>query len=69
MMQAASKAQYFSETSVNFQRTTRHYIPEGRTFDNHSSEIFKSDQFSIVFKIARQFYALIMMHVLKSVGQ
>jgi hypothetical protein len=31
-----------SATSVNFQRTTRHYIPEARTLQNHHWEKLKS---------------------------
>jgi hypothetical protein len=31
-----------SETSVNFERTTRHYTPEGSTFHNHHYENLKS---------------------------
>jgi hypothetical protein len=36
------QAKYSSETSVEFQLTTRCYIPEDRTFHNHFSENFKS---------------------------
>jgi hypothetical protein len=32
----------FSETSVHFQRTTRRYIPEDSTGNNHCCEILKS---------------------------
>jgi hypothetical protein len=34
---------YSSETSVDFQQTTRRYIPEDSTFHNHRSENFKSN--------------------------
>jgi hypothetical protein len=32
----------FSETSVDFQRTTQRYIPEDGTLHNHRSENLKS---------------------------
>jgi hypothetical protein len=32
------EATYFSETSVEFQRTKGYCIPEDRTLDNHRSE-------------------------------
>jgi hypothetical protein len=32
----------YSEASVDFQRTTRRYIPEDRTFHNHRCENLKS---------------------------
>jgi hypothetical protein len=32
------EARCFSETSVDFQRTTRRYIPEDRTLHNHRCE-------------------------------
>jgi hypothetical protein len=50
MIQAASKAPYFSETSVNFQRTAQPYIPEDRTLHNQRPEVLKSDQFTIFSK-------------------
>jgi hypothetical protein len=34
-----------SETSVDFQRTTQHYIPEDRTLHNHRWENLKSYKF------------------------
>jgi hypothetical protein len=33
---------YFSEPSVDFQRTTRHYIPDDRTLHNHNCGNVKS---------------------------
>lgn len=51
--------------SVSFKRTTQSYIPEDRI----RSEILKSHQFTIVFKIARQVRAPSTVHVLKSAGQ
>jgi hypothetical protein len=36
------EATHFSETSVDFQRTTRSYIPEDRTLHNHRYENLKS---------------------------
>jgi hypothetical protein len=33
---------YFSETSVDFQRTTRRYVPEVSTFHSHRCENLKS---------------------------
>jgi hypothetical protein len=36
------KSSYSSETSVDFQRTTRRYIPEGRTLHKHRCENLKS---------------------------
>jgi hypothetical protein len=36
------EAIYSSETSVNIQRTTRRYIPEDSTFNNHRCENLKS---------------------------
>jgi hypothetical protein len=36
------ESKYFSETQVNFQRTARHYTPEGRTLHSHGCENFKS---------------------------
>jgi hypothetical protein len=36
------EATCYSETSVDFQRTTRRYIPEERTLRNHSCENLKS---------------------------
>jgi hypothetical protein len=35
------EATYSSETSVDFQRNTRRYIPEDRTFRNHRCENLK----------------------------
>jgi hypothetical protein len=37
------EAIYSSETSVDFQRTTRRYIPEDDTLHNHRYENLKSD--------------------------
>jgi hypothetical protein len=36
------EATFSSETSANFQPTTRHYIPECETVHNHRSENLKS---------------------------
>jgi hypothetical protein len=36
------EAIYFSETSVDFQRTARHHIPEDSTFHNQRFENLKS---------------------------
>jgi hypothetical protein len=36
------EATYFSETSVDFQRITRRYIPEDRTLHNHRCENLRS---------------------------
>jgi hypothetical protein len=36
------EAIFSSETSVDFQRTTRRYIPEGSTLHNHRCENLKS---------------------------
>jgi hypothetical protein len=37
------EATRYSETSVDFQRTTRCYIPEDRTFHNHSCKNLSSN--------------------------
>jgi hypothetical protein len=36
------EANYYSETSVDFQRTTWRYIPEERTIHNHRCENLNS---------------------------
>jgi hypothetical protein len=36
------EAVYYSETSVDFQRTTRRYIPEDGTLHNHRCKNLKS---------------------------
>jgi hypothetical protein len=36
------KATYFTETSADFQRTARRYIPEDRILQNHRCENLKS---------------------------
>jgi hypothetical protein len=36
------EAKYSSETSVDFQRTTRHYNPEDRTLHNYRCENLKT---------------------------
>jgi hypothetical protein len=36
------KRKYFSETSVEFQRTTVRYIPEDNSLNNHCCETLKS---------------------------
>jgi hypothetical protein len=38
------EAKYSSEMSVDFQRTTLHYIPEDRALHNHRPENFRSDR-------------------------
>jgi hypothetical protein len=38
-----------SETSVDFQQTTRRHIPEGRTVHNYRWEEFKSYVLCIIF--------------------
>jgi hypothetical protein len=37
----------FSETSVDFQRNTRHYMPQGGTSPNHPCENLKSYKQSV----------------------
>jgi hypothetical protein len=37
-----SEVTFSSETSADFQRTTRRYIPEGRTLHNHRCENLRS---------------------------
>jgi hypothetical protein len=46
----------FSETSVDFQRTTRHYIPEYRTLHNHRCENFKSYMLTVTLLYAEMQY-------------
>jgi hypothetical protein len=41
------EATCLAETSVDFQRTARHYILEDRTFRNHRSENLKSYKHNI----------------------
>jgi hypothetical protein len=38
----------FSETSINFQQTIRHYIPEDSTLHNHRCENLESYRLAIV---------------------
>jgi hypothetical protein len=45
------EATYSSETSVDFQRNTRRYIPEDRTLHNYRSENFKSYKFTDVSEV------------------
>jgi hypothetical protein len=45
------EATYSSETFVNFQRTTRRYIPEDRTLYNHRYENLKSYIFYFIVSI------------------
>jgi hypothetical protein len=43
-----------SETSVDFQRTARRYIPEDGTFHTHRCENLKSYTFKFVFNTTHQ---------------
>jgi hypothetical protein len=38
-----------SETSVDSQRTTRRYIPEGGTLHNHRGEHLKSYKYNVIW--------------------
>jgi hypothetical protein len=48
----------FSETSVDIQRTTRRYIPEGSTLRNHSCESIKCYTVKRLFKTITQNFVL-----------
>jgi hypothetical protein len=47
------EAIYFSETSVDFQRTTRRYIPEGNTPHNDRCENPKSYKYFVIYAASR----------------
>jgi hypothetical protein len=44
-----------SEISVDFQRTTRHYIPEERTLHNNHCENLKSYEDNITMAIRKKY--------------
>jgi hypothetical protein len=52
-----------SETSVDFQRTTRHYIPEDGTLHNHRPENLKSYENDIVLPMILWLYVSVVFPV------
>jgi hypothetical protein len=61
------KAKYSSEMLLDFQRTTRRYIPEDRTFHNHWCENLKSYTFFCSIMIHIKSHLLVSPYTLVSV--
>jgi hypothetical protein len=53
------EAIFFSQTSVEFQRTTRHCTPEDRTRDNHRSEKLITDSSLDLLPLQGQIFFLV----------